>query len=52
MLFMSACVVVTQMVITLIASWSGRQAGAGAETAAAGAADAPASGMDRAVLGG
>jgi len=28
MLFMSACVVVTQVVITLIASWSGRQAGA------------------------
>jgi predicted MFS family arabinose efflux permease len=27
MLFMSACVVTTQFVITLIASWSGRQAG-------------------------
>ena len=28
MLFMSACVVTTQFVITLIASWSGREAGA------------------------
>jgi predicted MFS family arabinose efflux permease len=28
MLFMSACVVTTQMVITLLASWSGRKAGA------------------------
>ena len=27
MLFMSACVVTTQMVITLFASWSGRKAG-------------------------
>jgi predicted MFS family arabinose efflux permease len=27
MLFMSACVVTTQLVITIIASWSGRQAG-------------------------
>jgi predicted MFS family arabinose efflux permease len=27
MLFMSACVVTTQLVITLLASWSGRQAG-------------------------
>ncbi len=27
MLFMSACVVTTQMVITLLASWSGRKAG-------------------------
>ena len=29
MLFMSACVVTTQMVITLLASWSGRKAGTG-----------------------
>ncbi|MCA1664642.1 MAG: MFS transporter [Myxococcales bacterium] len=28
MLFMSACVVTTQLIITLIASWSGRKAGA------------------------
>ena len=28
MLFMSACVVTTQLVITLLAAWSGRQAGA------------------------
>lgn len=27
MLFMSACVVTTQLVITLLASWSGREAG-------------------------
>ena len=32
MLFMSACVVTTQFVITLIASWSGRRAGTWVES--------------------
>jgi len=31
MMFMSACVVTTQLVITLLASWSGRKAGGGVE---------------------
>jgi len=32
MMFMSACVVTTQLVVTLLASWAGRKAGRGAES--------------------